>query len=140
ADDRVLPTSEPPTVPTSSPSPATQRIVPAAVGDLELAYDSSGEPALMHLHDLDHNTRDGVHIASLAGAWLAAVAGLGGMRDHDGELSFGPRLPQALSRLSFRLAFRGRLLKVEVHHGHAVYTLLDGDPLAVGHHGEALRL
>ena len=39
----------------------------------------------MDLDDLEHNTRDGVHIASLAGAWIAAVAGFGGMRDHDGS-------------------------------------------------------
>ena len=38
----------------------------------------------MDLHDLHHNTRDGLHIASLAGAWIALVAGFGGMRDHDG--------------------------------------------------------
>jgi alpha,alpha-trehalose phosphorylase len=37
-----------------------------------------------------------VHIASLAGAWLAAVAGFGGMRDHDGNLTFAPRLPPRL--------------------------------------------
>ena len=49
----------------------------------------------MDLDDLEHNTRDGLHIASLAGAWIAAVAGFGGMRDHDGELTFAPRLPRA---------------------------------------------
>ena len=39
----------------------------------------------MDLHDLEHNTRDGLHIASLAGTWIALVAGFGGMRDHDGQ-------------------------------------------------------
>lgn len=34
------------------------------------------------MKDLQRNTRDGLHIASLAGAWIAAVAGFGGMRDH----------------------------------------------------------
>ena len=48
----------------------------------------------MDLRDLEHNTRDGLHIASLAGAWIAAVAGFGGMRDHGGELTFAPRLPR----------------------------------------------
>ena len=61
----------------------------------------------MDLDDLEHNTRDGIHIASVAGTWIAAVAGFGGMRDHGGELSFSPRLPAALTRLSFRLMFRG---------------------------------
>ena len=102
------------TVRDSSLSACTQAVIAAEVGHLELAYDYFGEAALMDLHDLEHNTRDGVHIASLAGAWIAAVAGFGGMRDHDGKLTFAPRLPPRLERLAFRLLFRGSLLKVEV--------------------------
>src|SRR5438045_8257528 len=91
------------TVRDSSLSACTQAVIAAEVGHLELAYDYFGEAALMDLRDLEHNTRDGVHIASLAGAWTAAVAGFGGMRDHDGKLTFAPRLPQRLERLTFRL-------------------------------------
>jgi alpha,alpha-trehalose phosphorylase len=40
------------------------------------------------------------YIASLAGTWIAAVAGFGGMRDHDGALGFAPRLPSTLTRLN----------------------------------------
>ena len=79
----------------SSLSACIQAVVAAEVGHLELAYDYFGEAALMDLDDLEHNTRDGLHIASLAGAWIAAVAGFGGMRDHGGQLSFAPRLPGA---------------------------------------------
>ena len=59
----------------------------AEVGHLDLAYDYFAEAALMDLDDLEHNTRDGIHIASVAGTWIAAVAGFGGMRDHGGELT-----------------------------------------------------
>ena len=91
--------------------------------------DSAGlRNALLDLHDFEHNTRDGVHIASLAGAWIALVAGFGGMRDHGGALSFTPRLPGALTRLTFRLSFRGQRLRVQVRHAEATYSLLDGPP------------
>jgi alpha,alpha-trehalose phosphorylase len=70
----------------------------------------------MDLDNLEHNTRDGLHIASLAGAWIVAVAGFGGMRDHDGKLSFAPRLPKQLTRLAFGVWFRDRRLRVEVTH------------------------
>ena len=40
------------------------------------------------------NTADGLHLASLAGAWLVAVAGFGGLRDHGETLAFAPRLPR----------------------------------------------
>ena len=100
------------TVRDSSLSACTQAVIAAETGHLELAYDYFAEAALMDLHDLEHNTRDGVHIASLAGACIAAVAGFGGMRDYDGELTFAPRLPARLGRLRFRLVYRGRRLEV----------------------------
>jgi len=128
------------TVRDSSLSPCTQAVIAAEVGHLELAYDYFAEAAFMDLHDLEHNTRDGVHIASLAGAWIAAVAGFGGMRDHDGELTFAPRLPQRLERLTFRLLFRGRRLKVEATKTEAAYVLLEGEPLQIGHHGTTITV
>jgi alpha,alpha-trehalose phosphorylase len=128
------------TVRDSSLSACTQAVIAAEVGHLELAYDYFGEAALMDLLDLERNTRDGVHIASLAGAWSAAVAGFGGLRDHDGVLSFRPRLPARLDRLAFRLLFRGRRLRVEVTKTEAAYALLDGEPLEVRHYGEAVTV
>jgi alpha,alpha-trehalose phosphorylase len=128
------------TVRDSSLSAFVQAVVGAEVGHLELAYDYFGEAALLDLGDLHHNTRDGVHLASLAGVWIAAVAGFGGMRDHGGSLSCAPRLPRRLSRLAFRLCFRGRRILVEVDHRQARYTLLQGAPLDVAHHGATMTL
>jgi alpha,alpha-trehalose phosphorylase len=128
------------TVRDSSLSACTQAVMAAEVGHLELAFDYFGEASLMDLDDLEHNTSDGVHIASLAGAWIAAVAGFGGMRDHDGSLTFTPRLPERLTRLSFGLSFRARQLRVEVDHRRARYTLVSGAALDIEHHGTAVRL
>jgi alpha,alpha-trehalose phosphorylase len=123
------------TVRDSSLSACTQAVIAAEVGHLQLAYDYFGEASLIDLDDLEHNTRDGLHLAALAGAWIAAVAGFGGMRDHDGSLSFKPRLPQEITRMSFGLAYRGRALRVRADHRHAIYTLSSGDPLQISHHG-----
>jgi alpha,alpha-trehalose phosphorylase len=128
------------TVRDSSLSACTQAVVAAEVGHLELAYDYFGEAALMDLHDLEHNTRDGLHIASLAGALIAAVAGFGGMRDYGGRLSFAPRLPPRLERLAFRLALLDRRLKVEATKADATYELLEGAPLEISHHGKTITV
>ncbi len=128
------------TVRDSSLSACIQAIMAAEVGHTELAYDYLSETAFIDLRDLAFNTRDGIHLASLAGCWLVAVAGFGGMRDHGTTLEFSPRLPAQLTRLSFRLTFRGRLLRVTVGRDDARYELLDGDALDVGHHGEHLTL
>jgi alpha,alpha-trehalose phosphorylase len=95
----------------------------------------------MDLRDVEHNTSDGVHMASLAGAWIALVAGFGGMRAGIGPLAFSPRLPDGISRLTFRMRYRGRRLCVTVRSGRgAHYELLEGDPLPVTHHGEEFEL
>jgi alpha,alpha-trehalose phosphorylase len=128
------------TVRDSSLSACTQSVIAAEVGQLELAHDYLAEAALMDLHDVQHNTRDGLHMASLAGAWTALVAGFGGMRARDDTLAFSPRLPGGISRLTFRLRYRGRRLCVAVSDREARYELLDGEPLPLVHHGEQLML
>ena len=62
------------------------------------------------------------------------------MRDHSGSLTFAPQLPQRLTRLAFRLCFRERRIRVEVDHRQARYTLLQGAPLDVAHHGATVTL
>ncbi len=131
---------EPLTVRDSSLSAGTQAVLAAEVGQLQLAYDYLGESALMDINDLEHNTRDGVHLASLAATWTALVAGFGGMRSHDGKLSFAPRLPEKIRRLAFHIAFRGCRLRVEVTETKALYRLLEGAPLQIWHHGNELTL
>jgi alpha,alpha-trehalose phosphorylase len=131
---------EPLTVRDSSLSATTQAVVAAEVGFPELAYDYFREAALMDLDDLEHNVRDGVHIASLAGAWAAAVSGFGGMRDEGSTLSFRPQLPEQITRLAFRLSYRGSTIAVEVTREHATYRLISGEPTQVGHYGSVVEL
>ncbi|MGH3165011.1 MAG: glycoside hydrolase family 65 protein, partial [Trebonia sp.] len=128
------------TVRDSSLSACTQAVIAAEVGHLDLAYDYLAEAALMDLQDREHNTKDGLHIASLAGAWTALVGGFGGMRCGPGQLSFAPRLPAGIARLSFRMRYRGRIVHVEVRSGKARYTLLEGDPMPIAHHGKQVTL
>jgi alpha,alpha-trehalose phosphorylase len=128
------------TVRDSSLSACTQAVVAAEIGHLELAYDYLGEAALVDLADLAHNTGDGLHMASLAGAWTGLVEGFGGMRASAGRLRFAPRLPSAISRLEFRIRYRGRRIAVTVEHDEATYELRDGDPITIEHHTAELEL
>ncbi|MGW5656757.1 glycoside hydrolase family 65 protein [Streptomyces humi] len=131
---------EPLTVRDSSLSACCQAVVAAQAGHLDLAHAYTAEAALMDLGDLEHNTRDGLHIASLAGTWMALVAGFGGLRHYDDGARFAPRLPERLRRLAFNLQLRGSRLRVEIGADKATYTLLDGPPLTVHHHGEPVTV
>jgi alpha,alpha-trehalose phosphorylase len=131
------------TVRDSSLSACIQAVMAAEVGFLELAHDYLGEAALMDLHDLHQNARDGVHVASLAGSWIALVNGLGGMRDFNGQLSFAPRLPTRISRLEFSLLWRGLRLRVDVTGDEVTYSLRNGGGsarLTLVHHGKEIEV
>lgn len=124
----------------SSLSPCIQSVAAAELGYTEMAYRYFSRTARMDLDDVNGNVRDGVHTAAMAGTWISIVYGFAGMRDHDGALSFNPRLPGPWKRLLFRLRFRGRLLEIETTGETATYRLSEGEPMAITHRGRALRL
>jgi len=128
------------TVRDSSLSACSQAVLALETGHPGLAYQYIGEAALIDLENLEHNTRDGLHIASLAGAWIALVEGLGGVRVERSRLALRPYLPDAVDRLRFHLLYRGRRLRVTLTHDHAAYLLAAGEPLSVWHHGEEVPL
>ena len=129
------------TVRDSSLSACSQAVMAAETGHPRLAYDYLGEAAMIDLEDLQHNTRDGLHLASLAGSWIALVAGFGGMRRCQGMLRFAPRLPPALTRLTFTVVTGGRPLRVEATPSTVTYTLSgDGPPVQISHHGQPITL
>ncbi len=134
---------EPRMVRDSSLSACTQAVMCAEVGHLELAHDYAYEAALIDLRDLHHNSQDGLHMASLAGAWTALVGGFGGLRDDEGILSLDPQLPDGFACLRFRLRWRGFRLTVCASHDEVTYTLRDGpdgEELTIRHAGEDLVL
>jgi len=126
------------TVRDSSLSAAVQAVTAAEVGHLELAYDYVYEAAQIDLRDLDHNSGDGMHIASLASVWTALVAGFGGLREYQGQLSFAPQLPDLITRLSFTVQWRGQRLEVDIEPGPGDLWVARQDRLRVvafRHHG-----
>jgi trehalose/maltose hydrolase-like predicted phosphorylase len=140
---------EPRTVRDSSLSAATQAVLCAEVGHLELAHDYAYEAALIDLRDLHHNSRDGLHMASLAGAWTALVAGFGGLRDDEGVLALDPALPEEINRLRFHLRWNGFRVTVDANHDEVKYSLCwldrdrgeeNGGTLSIRHAGADLEL
>jgi alpha,alpha-trehalose phosphorylase len=49
------------------------------------------------------------------------------MRDHNGVLSFAPRLPHQIAQLDFALLWRGLRLWVTVRTDEAIYHVRDGE-------------
>nr|WP_236031576.1 glycosyl hydrolase family 65 protein [Ktedonospora formicarum] len=74
------------------------------------------------------------------GIWTALVAGFGGLRLRDGSLAFAPRLPEGINRLTFRVVFRNRCIRVKITPTEAQYVLVEGTLLAVWHEDETIML
>ncbi|GAA1584024.1 glycoside hydrolase family 65 protein [Kribbella sancticallisti] len=130
------------TVRDSSLSACVQAVMAAEVGHLDLAYDYAYEAALIDLHNLHHNTRDGLHMASLAGAWTALVAGFGGLRDREGCICFNPALPAGLTGLAFSIRWHGVRLRVDIQPDEVTYAVHDGPDasLTLNHAGEEITV
>jgi Glycosyl hydrolase family 65, C-terminal domain len=82
--------------------------------------------------------------ARISPRWLAhgwrPSAGSGGVRDHGETRSFAPGLPSQIVGLKLRRAYFRRRLRVHLGPDHALYELLDGEPLELVHHGERLMV
>ncbi|MFL6153317.1 MAG: glycoside hydrolase family 65 protein [Ornithinibacter sp.] len=96
----------------STLSAVVQSVIAAEVGYHEVAYGYFLDALYVDLANAHDNTVDGLHVASTGGVWSALVNGFGGMRDHDGRLSFDPRLPDGWHSLAFRVTWRGTRVRV----------------------------
>ena len=119
----------------STLSAVVQSILAAEVGYQELALEYFLESIYVDLGDLHHNAADGVHVASAGGVWTALVCGFGGMRDHFGDLSFDPRLPEDWPSLSYSLLWHGTRLDVEITADKITFVAGPGGPIVLSVRG-----
>ncbi|MCF0059696.1 glycoside hydrolase family 65 protein [Dyadobacter sp. CY356] len=119
---------EPMTVHESSLSPCVHAILAAKIGLKEKAYEMYVRTSRLDLDDYNNDTEDGLHITSMAGTWMSVVKGFAGQRVKDGMLILNPYIPEQWNSYSFRIGFRGALLRVEVtQEGVAVENISDHD-------------
>ncbi len=131
---------EPLTTGDSSLSHCIQSVAAAECGLPEKAYEYFLSTVRMDLDDVHGNSRDGVHIAAMAGSWISAVYGFAGMREGAECLSFSPRLPRPWSRLAFALFYRGSRIACEYAKERSGYRLLEGPSVEIFHEGKRHRI
>ena len=125
----------------SSLSSCIEAIIAAQTGDMDKAIQYGMAALLMDLADVGGNVKDGCHIASMGGTWMMLTYGFGGMRDHDGTLSFWPRrAPEENAILRFPLTYRGQVLEVEIGPETVQYSLREGERLVIRHEKEEIQL
>ena len=79
--------------------------------------------------DTAGNLRDGVHVASAAGTWMAVVYGFAGYRWRTDVPELSPMLPSRARRLRFPLRLGGSLLEVDIEEEVVTYRVRSGGPV-----------
>ncbi|MGH4049781.1 MAG: glycoside hydrolase family 65 protein [Clostridium sp.] len=113
---------EPRTVHESSLSPCVHSILASKLGNEKKAYEMYLRTARLDLDNYNDDTKDGCHITSMAGSWMSIVEGFGGMRVEDGKLILNPFIPEKWNAFSFKVMFRGNLLKVNIKKHKVIIT------------------
>ena len=103
---------EPRTVHESSLSACIYSIIASEIGYINKAYELYLRTARLDLDNINNDTKDGLHITSMAGTWLSIVHGFGGLKVKDDVLSFRPVIPKAWKSYTFKIIYRDHILKV----------------------------
>ncbi len=127
---------EPFTVHESSLSPCVHAIQAAKLDRMEQAYAFYLRTSRLDLDDYNKEVEEGLHITSMAGTWQSIVEGFGGMRIQNDMLSFTPKIPDGWSNYSFKINFRGQVLKVHVTKDTTSFLLVNGNDLDILVNGE----
>ncbi len=105
---------EPRCIHESSLSPSVHSILAEEIGYEQKALDFFGFATRLDLDDYNRNTKDGLHMTSIAAAWMNIVYGFLGLRSEEGPLSVSPHLPKKWTGYSVRLSYRGSRLVFKV--------------------------
>ncbi len=114
------------TIHDSSLSRCTHAVLAADMRQLDLAYKLFEESTQIDLGPVMTTSNDGIHAASFGGIWQGAIYGFGGLRMLGGNLRIDPALPDAWTKLSYTLYWKGQKLQVEVTHSQVTVTNLTG--------------
>ncbi|MFP4488641.1 MAG: glycosyl hydrolase family 65 protein, partial [Bacteroidales bacterium] len=75
--------------------------------------------------------KEGLHIPSMAGTWLAIVEGFAGVRVRQQQLSVNPLIPGSWEMYSFMMRFKNKLLRISISKGRAGIENLSGTSVTI---------
>ncbi len=105
---------EPRTVHESSLSPCIHSILASKLNMKEKAYEMYLRTARLDIDNYNDDTEDGCHITSMAGTWMSIVEGFGGLKVKNDILTLEPSMPDKWEAFSFKIRYRGFLIKIKV--------------------------
>ena len=99
----------------SSLGPAIHAALASYLNQPKEAYQRFMQAVLVDLEDTRRNAKEGIHAASAGGVWQAIVFGFAGVRITETGPVANPHLPQAWTRLKFKLQWRDQWYDFDLH-------------------------
>lgn len=130
---RIFEYYDPLTTGDSSLSECIQAIAAVDVGKYRSAEEYLVDAAAIDVADRAGNLRDGVHVASAGGTWMAVVYGFAGFRWRGTR--FAPMLPTRARRIRFPLRIRESVLEVDIEPRKVTYSVRNGRAVTAHHYG-----
>ncbi len=121
----------------SSLSPGVHSILATELGKHAMAFEYVKYASRLDLDDYNGNTNQGLHMTSMAAAWMSLVYGFGGMRTDGRRLSFSPTIPAKWKSFSFRIVYRTALIEIQVDRKQASFRLLEGPGVEIDIYGKS---
>jgi maltose phosphorylase len=120
---------EPRCIHESSLSPSLHSIFAAELGRQKEAFEFFRFATRIDLDNYNRNSGEGIHITSIAAAWMNVVYGYGGMRSDGDMLVFNPTIPAHWKAYSFQIVYRGSIIRVNVSQETTRIQLIEGAPV-----------
>lgn len=114
----------------SSLSSCIYGIMACRYGYTDKAKDFFMESLQLDLGDTHGNTKDGLHMANLAGSCLGVIYGFAGFRVKEAGISLSPIVPKGMEGYGIKVHYRGSWLEVAVKEQVSI-KLLHGGPVKI---------
>ncbi len=99
----------------SSLSSCVFSIMAARLGWAHKAYDYFRKTMRLDIDDIHCNTKDGLHMANMGGAYLCVTGGFAGLSIDEDGACLSPVLPEQWRSCSFKFMYRGSVFEVAVN-------------------------
>ncbi len=130
---------EPRCIHESSLSPSVHSILAAELDKIDEAVDFFRFATRVDIDDYNRNTAEGLHITSIAAAWVNIVYGFAGFRSDREELVLSPIIPDKWKSYRFKFKYRGSLITIKVTH-QEVELVCDGKKMNLIVYGKKYQI
>ena len=131
---------EPRCIHESSLSPSIHAILAQRLGRNQAAADFFSFATRMDLDNYNRNTTEGLHLTSIAAAWVTIVYGFGGLHTEGGTVCIAPHLPESWTSYSFRFLAGDGVVKVHMSKAGCELTMVKGTRAWIKLYGQSKEI